>query len=354
VRDSSPAELPLEARGFCARWRNEGRVDQGPSVTERNLALDRVGAVIIGRNEGARLVACLGSFPASVRPLVYVDSGSTDGSVAAAQAAGAEVVALDMAQPFTAARARNAGFARLRELGAPEFVQFVDGDCLLQPGWLPAAEAFLTGHPKVGVVCGRRREIRPEASVWNRLCDAEWDTPVGEAKFCGGDALMRVAAVQAVRGYDPALIAGEEPELCVRLRAAGWQVWRIDEEMTLHDAAMTRFGQWWKRMRRSGHAFAEGAALHGASPERLWVAETRRAVLWGVILPALAIFGALISPWALALLLLYPVQAFRLSRRYGWERGVFLAMAKLPEAAGVVEYRLNRLRRRRAGLIEYK
>lgn len=313
-----------------------------------------VGAVIIGRNEGARLVACLASFPAEVRPLVYVDSGSTDGSVAAARAAGAEVVALDMTVAFTAARARNAGLARLVALGAPEFVQFVDGDCVLQPGWLPAARTFLVERPEVGVVCGRRREIRPEASIWNRLCDAEWDTPVGQARACGGDALMRVAAVQAVGGYDPTLIAGEEPELCVRLRAAGWRVWRIDREMTLHDAGMTRIGQWWKRTRRGGHAFAEGAALHGAPPERHWVAETRRAVLWGAVLPVVAVLGMLITPWSLLLFLLYPLQMLRLSRRYGWERGVFMVLAKVPEAVGVLQYWLNRLRRRQARLIEYK
>ncbi len=323
-------------------------------VTDKPFDALGLGAVIIGRNEGARLVACLGSFPASVRPLVYVDSGSTDGSVAAAKAAGAEVVALDMSVPFTAARARNEGFARLVQLGAPTFVQFVDGDCVLQPGWLPAAAAFLEAHPVVGVVCGRRREIRPEVSIWNRLCDAEWDTPVGEAKSCGGDALMRVAAVQAVGGYDPTLIAGEEPELCVRLRAAGWKVWRLGQEMTLHDAAMTRIGQWWKRTRRGGHAFAEGAALHGAPPERHWVAETRRAVLWGAVLPVVAVLGALVSPWALLLLLAYPLQMLRLSRRYGRERGVFMVLAKVPEALGVLQYWGNRLRRRRAGLIEYK
>jgi GT2 family glycosyltransferase len=313
-----------------------------------------VGAVIIGRNEGARLVACLASFPASVRPLVYVDSGSTDGSVAAARAAGAEVVALDMSVPFTAARARNEGFSRLQELAAPEFVQFVDGDCQLRRDWIAKAEAFLQAHALVGVVCGRRREIRPDASVWNRLCDAEWDTPVGQAKYCGGDALMRVAAVQAVGGYDPSLIAGEEPELCVRLRAAGWQIWRIDAEMTLHDAAMTQFGQWWKRARRSGHALAEGVALHGAPPERHWVAETRRALLWGAVLPAVAVLGALITPWALALLILYPLQILRLGLRYGWERGVFLTLAKVPESQGALQYWWNRLRRRQARLIEYK
>ncbi len=323
-------------------------------MTDQPFPTGGLGAVIIGRNEGARLVACLASFPADVRPLVYVDSGSTDGSVAAARAAGAEVVALDMGQPFTAARARNEGFARLLQLGAPEFVQFVDGDCVLQPGWLPAAAAFLASHTDVGVVCGRRREIRPEASIWNRLCDAEWDTPVGLAKACGGDALMRAAAVKAVGGYDPTLIAGEEPELCVRLRAAGWRVWRIDEEMTLHDAAMTRIGQWWKRTRRGGHAFAEGAALHGAAPERHWVAEARRALLWGAVLPLVAVVGALVSPWALLILGLYPLQMLRLGLRYGWERGVFMVLAKVPEALGVLQYWLNRLRHRQARLIEYK
>lgn len=323
-------------------------------VTDLDSTPRRVGAVIIGRNEGARLVACLASFPDWVRPLVYVDSGSTDGSVAAARAAGAEVVALDMSQPFTAARARNEGFARLRALGAPEFVQFVDGDCRMQPGWLEAAEAFLAARPSVAVVCGRRREIHPEASVWNRLCDAEWDTPPGQAKACGGDALMRVAAVAKVGGYDPGLIAGEEPELCVRLRQAGWEVWRIDQEMTLHDAAMTRIGQWWKRTRRSGHAFAEGAAMHGAPPERHWVAETRRAVLWGAVLPLVTLLGLVVTPWAGLLLLAYPLQILRLSRRLGWERAAFLVLGKIPEAQGVLEYHLNRVRRRRAGLIEYK
>jgi GT2 family glycosyltransferase len=304
----------LEACRFCAFWRNDRFAAKAARVTVGPDPAGRLGAVIIGRNEGARLVACLASFPSDVKPLVYVDSGSTDGSVAVALAAGAEVVALDMTVPFTAARARNAGLQRLMECGAPGLVQFIDGDCQLQPGWLDAATAFLDGKPEVGVVCGRRREIRPEASIWNRLCDAEWDTPVGPAKACGGDALMRTQAVQAVGGYDPTLIAGEEPELCVRLRQAGWLIWRIDREMTLHDAAMTRFGQWWQRCRRGGHAFAEGAALHGAPPERHWVAERRRALVWGAMLPSVILAGLVVTPWAGVLLAAYPAP-FRLGTR---------------------------------------
>jgi GT2 family glycosyltransferase len=313
-----------------------------------------VGAVAIGRNEGGRLERCLASLLPAVDRVVYVDSGSTDGSVEKARAAGAEVVELDLSVPFTAARARNAGLARLAEGGAPAFVQFVDGDCEVRPGWIPRARAFLEAHPEVVVACGRRRERHPEASLWNRLIDREWDTPVGEAKACGGDALMRTEAVLAVGGYDPTLIAGEEPELCVRLRRAGGRVWRLDAEMTLHDAAMTRFGQWWRRSARAGHAYAEGMALHGRPPERHGVDRVRRALVWGLGLPALALLGAVVTPWSLLLLLVYPAQVVRLSRREGWPRGAFMTLGKFPEAQGIATYVWRRATGRRGRLIEYK
>ena len=102
-----------------------------------------------------------------------------------------------------------------------EFVQLVDGDCAVQPGWIAAALAGFVAHPAAVVLCGRRRERFPEASVYNALADREWDTPVGQALACGGDVLMRFTAVQAVGGYEASLIAGEEPDLCRRLRAAG-------------------------------------------------------------------------------------------------------------------------------------
>jgi GT2 family glycosyltransferase len=331
-------------------------------MIESKTPISQTGLVAIGRNEGDRLRKCLQSVVGQVGKVVYVDSGSTDHSVAMARDLGVEVVKLDITVPFTAARARNEGFRRLRNI-VPElnYVQFVDGDCEVVPGWLEKATRFLDGHTDIAVVCGRRRERFPDRSVYNMLCDIEWDTPVGEAKSCGGDALMRAGAFEQVGMYRDGMIAGEEPELCVRLRGAGWKIWRLGEEMTLHDAAITRFGQWWKRTLRSGHAYAEGAHLHGASPVRHVVKESRRIWIWGFGIPVVTVSLVVwLGMWGMSLLLIYPVQIVRLalsgirSARENWWRALFLVLGKFPEAIGQLKFVYNRLTGKTAHLIEYK
>ena len=331
-----------------------------------------IGVIAIGRNEGARLVACLEAARGQAGRMVYVDSGSTDGSPEAARALGADVVALDLSIPFTAARARNEGLARLQEL-EPDcpVVQFLDGDCVLQPNWITTAAAFLDANPHAGIVCGRRREKHPDASVYNTLCDMEWETPVGQVRSCGGDALIRVAALAQIGGYDGSVIAGEEPEMCVRLRAAGWTVHRIDAEMTSHDAAMTRFGQWWKRNYRAGHAYAEGYARHGRPPERHNAKAVRSNWIWGLIVPAgvgvVTLLLASVAPrWCwigLLPLLAYPLLMWKIAR-YRRSRGDrptdarlyarYTLLGKLPQALGQLQYHRSKAAGRRTTIIEYK
>ena len=320
-----------------------------------------LGVVAIGRNEGARLLRCFDSLPAGIRCVVYVDSGSTDDSVVQARRRGFEVVELDTSIPFTAARARNAGLRRLEDRWPDlAFVQLVDGDCALAPGWMEAAVAELESNHRLAVVCGRRREVNPGASVYNRLSDMEWNTPVGDAPACGGDALARLSALREVGGYDERLIAGEEPEMCARLRAREWGIRRIAHEMTLHDAAMTRFGQWWRRSVRSGYGFAEGAARRPP----MWQREARSCVIWGLLVPGLAFLPAPLTGGASLLLLgAYPALAVRIAR-YRRTRGdpvrdaavyaCFCVLGKFPELAGAARYRWNTRRGHRSRLIEYK
>jgi hypothetical protein len=240
-------------------------------------------------------------------------------------------------------------------------VQFVDGDCELAREWPRYAIAFLETHADVCAVFGRRRERFPERSVYNRLCDIEWDVPLGKARTFGGDVMLRAAALEAAGEYRDDLIAGEEPELCVRLRAKGWQLWRLDFEMTLHDAAITHFGQWWRRHVRSGYAFAEGAFLHGAPPERHFVLESRRSLIWGFTLAIICcVASILLWPWGLAIWLVYPLQMLRLfvrgSRplRERMALAVFQVIMRFPEAQGYLKFKMHRLLDRQAKVIEYK
>jgi GT2 family glycosyltransferase len=315
-----------------------------------------VGVVAIGRNEGERLVRCLASIPPGV-PTIYVDSASTDGSPAAAQASGAIVHALDMARPFTAARARAEGaellFARFP---ATAFVMFVDGDCEIESGWLEAAAAFLTAHPDFAAVGGRRRERHPEASFYNALADYEWKQPAGETESCGGDAMMRAVAYRNVGGFDARMIAGEEPELCSRLRAAKWRIMRLDAPMTIHDAATYRFGQWWRRGVRSGFGYAQAWRATRAQGHALYNRELGRAFGWGAILPLVSIGLALVvHPIAI---LLWPalnlLQIARWSGRVGVRHATLAAVAHFAELAGVLRYMWRIARGNAGGALVYK
>lgn len=212
-----------------------------------------VGVVVIGRNEGQRLLRCLESLAGRGTMLVYVDSGSTDGSVDAARDCGAVVVQLDQTTRFTAARARNAGMDVLPVDGTIQYVQFVDGDCEMKPDWLEKARSFLETRPDVAGVAGHLAEQFPERSIYNCLCAIEWNAPAGETRALGGVAMYRLDDVRAAGGFDPQILAGEEPELCLRLRRRGRVLMRLNTSMALHDADLMSFVAWWRRMRRGGY-----------------------------------------------------------------------------------------------------
>lgn len=325
----------------------------------------RTGVVVIGRNEGERLVRSLESVVGRSAQVVYVDSGSTDRSVAEARARGVQVVDLDMRTPFTAARARNAGWRRLLEV-QPEtrHVLFIDGDCEVLPGFLERCVEVLERDARVVAVCGYRRERHPERSIYNRVCDVEWRSgPVGDCRTFGGDVVIRRDALEAVGGYDEAVIAAEDDELAIRLRAEGGRIHRLDVESTLHDAAMTRLDQWWKRAVRCGYAYAQVNDLHGGSAERYFEAEKRRSLVWGAAVPAVALGLVPVTAGAsLGLVGLYPLQAVRiarsarkrLSREDSVAWGLSCAFAKIPEAYGIAKFHLDRARRKQPEIIEYK
>lgn len=331
--------------------------------------VNRVAIVVIGRNEGERLRACLASLAPSSLPIVYVDSDSSDGSCQLAEESGTTVLSLDKSTPLNASRARQEG-AELLLTKHPsiDYVAFFDGDCTVDPAWIGTAVTTLDADPALGGVCGRRSELDPKASAYNLACDHEWDTPVGECDAVGGDSIWRVSAYQQASGFDPTVPAGEEPELCQRIRQDGWRLQRLDAEMTTHDAAITRFGPWWKRQLRTGYS---GADVETRFRLGLFDRLIRGAKFWAFTYPKVVIAAAVVAYFlsgltAVALVfggavVALVLQTLRIARGVTgrpWSQRLKIAtlmmLAKPAIALGARRYEADRRRGHGAKLLEYK
>lgn len=323
-----------------------------------------IGLVVIGRNEGERLKNCLASIPSGIGAVVYVDSGSSDDSVAHAKSIGVEVIQLDMSIPFSAGRARNEGFKLLTEkYDYIRYVQFVDGDCELCSDWIYTAHAYLEKNHTCAIVAGRRKEKFPEQSVYNLLCDIEWNTPVGPTQACGGDFMIRAEAFRHVNGFNPVIIAGEEPEMCYRLRKNNWSIYRLNHPMTLHDAAITRFSQWWKRTLRTGHAYAQGYKHHAQDKQGYCFQQSVRIWLWAFFYPSFFILLALLTtPYffllSTAYLVLFIKIAIQMYKRTQRAKSAiiyafFTVIAKFPQLVGQIVFWKKQMMKKKITIIEY-
>lgn len=323
----------------------------------------QVGIVVIGRNEAPRLPACLASVRDHLKTTVYVDSGSVDGSADIAERAGVTTIRLQQG-PYTAARGREVGWRALAQrFPQLKYVQFIDGDCVLLPGWLERAVGFLDEHADVGVVVGALRERHAEQSTLVRLVNADWELPTGPTDAIGGIAMVRVAALQQVNGWRIDLIAGEELDLGTRIREEGWQMHRLPEDMTLHDIDIRSWSELWRRSIRSGFAYTQLATLHGDACPR-WVRRSISGVLYGALLPLLGV-ASLFAWWPAAVLILLVyvqlVARMALQRRrrgddwrFAWLYGVVLIMHKFAGAIGTFRFAWKKLFRQQARLMEYK
>ena len=332
------------------------------------LEIPKISVVIIGRNEGERLIRCIKSVQEMCPhggevELIYVDTSSTDGSPRHAADLGARVICLQPARPC-AAVARNVGW----RLATGPLVLFLDGDTILHPDFVVNVLP-LFADSTVAVVCGQRREIDLESSVFNRVLDLDWVNPPGPIDYCGGDAMIRRTVLEEIDGYDETLIAGEEPDMCRRMREKGYAIQQVDKPMTEHDLGIHQWGQYWRRATRTGHAYAEVSARYRNTAFPLWARESRQNVIRGLGLlllgPTAMIAAALWQSWMLALAVvgIYVGLVLRSAYKFRWKGaglgtmllyGVHSHLQQIPILLGQLTYWKNRRVGGRQSLIEYK
>lgn len=209
----------------------------------------RIAAVVVSHETRAEALGCLATLDsAGADEVVLVDTGSTDGTVAAVRAAHPEVRVLEL---------DNAGFARAANAGvrvttAP-VVAVGNADVRFNPGSLTRLARTLDQDDGLGAVgpAVRYPDGRHQASArrlpelptaighallsrilpqnrWTRryrALDADPELP-REAQWLSGCAVMlRRAAFDAVDGFDPGYrLYVEDVDLGLRLRAAGWRL----------------------------------------------------------------------------------------------------------------------------------
>jgi glycosyltransferase involved in cell wall biosynthesis len=344
------------------------RADKGSVQFDCKSALRlTLSIVVIGRNEGQRLARCLESIArvetAAIKEVIYVDSASTDGSVELASRYGALSIEVHSERP-TAALGRNAGWQR----AGSDLILFLDGDTILHPCFPRVACDALSEDESIAAVWGHRREIHPEHTMFNRILDLDWVYSPGITEFCGGDVLVRRATLVETGGFDEALIAGEEPELCRRIRARGFKILHVDEPMTGHDLAITHWRQYWKRAMRAGYAYAEVSERFRNSNDSFWSSERNANILrgsWWTVSFAAAVIASVrlglipVACW-LALFLLLSLRSAWLARWKSNDRvtlllyGVHSQLQQVPILFGQLRYLFDKIRNSSSTLIEYK
>jgi len=306
--------------------------------------------VVIGYNEGPHIRACLESVRAARLPGVhtevfYVDGGSRDNSIEEARR-------VDGARVLGGEKRRRA--AENRNLGAQHargrYIQFVDGDMLLDPDWPALAMAFLDLHPDVGAVAGALEETNP--SYVYRVLQLDWNPREGEVNCFGGAAMYRRDVFERAGGFPEDVSTGEEPLLCWRIRnVAAHQVWYLARRMAQHDLGYRGPGDYWKRCTTNGRAYIEIASRCWTSADPLWRTNVVRNFAWAAVYVAVvvAVFAAPLWP-KLALLALVGLALARVTIKT-WRSGHPLSIAagyaihcyaaKVPLAWGQLKWLLS-------------
>jgi glycosyltransferase involved in cell wall biosynthesis len=260
-----------------------------------------VSIIIKTLNEEQHIAACL---TAAVREaetvggeVVLVDSLSTDRTLAIAKQFPIRIVQFQHKQDCGCGAATQLGY----QSALGDFIYVLDGDMVLQPGFLALALKTLQADASLAGVGGKLmdNQIRTVADQnrSTRIASVQENQYV---KDLGGGGLYRRAAIESAGGYlaHRGLVSLEESELGARLVAAGWRLLRLTDVSVVHTGHAESNWQMLRRLWRARRPHAIGVTLRAAVGKK-WcrrICKTQWFVFTTIALHALV----LLATWILS------------------------------------------------------
>lgn len=217
--------------------------------------------ILVSWNTRTMLLACLAALPAAVGDLEYeiwvVDNGSHDGSV--------EAVAHHFPAVHIIANPENHGFAAANNqalrVSSGRYALLLNSDTIAYPGSIERLVDFADSQPRAGLVGGLllnpdgsfqysfatfpslSSELLSASGLGERLIfrgfpsyPPQRSQQVRQVQVIPGACMLaRRSAVQQVGLMDEDyFMYSEEPDWCLRMQRAGWQIWYLPAARIMH------------------------------------------------------------------------------------------------------------------------
>lgn len=194
-----------------------------------------ISIVIIGRNAewsiGRLLESVVARLPPNVTSeIIYVDSASTDCTLEIVARYPARIIRLSAGKRLCASAGRFVG----TQYATGQYIVFLDSDMELLGGWLERAIRLLERRPDIAVVSGIQVDTGGGMGDQRLVAGGCSEDSFAEARFAGSAAMFRREVLAKAGTWNPHIVSDEEPELCLRIRRAGYRIVQLNSLSVRH------------------------------------------------------------------------------------------------------------------------
>lgn len=201
-----------------------------------NAGKPRLSIIIKALNEEQHIAACLAAAVHEAQSVdgevILVDSLSTDNTLAIARQYPIRIVQFKKIEDRSCGAAVQLGY----QYAHGDFIYVLDGDMVLERGFIAQALELLEADPELAGVAGKLidKQISTVLDENRVLVSADLSQSIEMDELEGGGLYRRTAIASVGYLAHRWLPAFEESELGIRLRSKGWHLKRLPQTAVSH------------------------------------------------------------------------------------------------------------------------